>query len=157
MKFFNAKFELADVNYLSEPSQFTLSGKVVDNSGMFFATDAKIGDIIYLNGSFLGEVLLRYKIIEITEASGVNLTVNVQWDMPEEVVAPLPYTEGIIGAKIDSSELSMITSIFTNGADELLVSAARSYEQLLMVGETKTNITNVESKIKIPTIGYSIL
>lgn len=157
MKFFNAKFEPTNINPLTDNSQFQLTGNILDNTGMFSALDANVGDIIYLDGAFLGDLLLRYKVIEIVNASGLELTAKVQWDMSGEVVTPLPSMDGIIGKSIENSKLSMITSVTTNAASELLVSVARSYEQSLMVNETNGNINKVESKIKIPTLGYSTL
>lgn len=157
MKFFNARFNPTSVDYLSNNNQFTLTGNVIDNTGTYFATDAKVGDIIYLNGSSAGDLILRYKILEINSASGLKLIAKVEWDMEGDIIAPQAAVEGIIGARINNSELSMITNIFTNNSDELLVSAARSYEQSLLVKENSENIASVESKIKIPTLGYSLV
>lgn len=158
MKFFNAKFNTTNVESIPDTTdKFTLTGNVIDNTSAFNATNAKVGDIIYLNGSFNGDLILRYKITDITSATGLQLVATVQWDMTGDVVTPQPFVDGIIGAKIDNSELSMITNVFTNGSDELLVSAARSYEQSLLVKETNASIKATESKIKIPTLGYSLV
>lgn len=151
MKFFNAKFEPTAVEPLSENNKFNVTGNVIDNTGMFTAADVKVNDIVYLNGSYMGELLLRYKVLEITRAVGTELVAKMQWDMVEEPIAPQESAEGIIGQRINNSELSMITNVNTNATDELLVSAARSYEQSLMTAQAKA----IESKIKIPTIGYS--
>lgn len=157
MTFFNAKFNTTSVEYLSDNNQFTITGTIIDNTSVFTALDAKVGDIIYLKGYLNENLILRYKILEIKSAVGLQLTVKVQWDMEGEPVAPQEFIEGIIGARINNSELSMITNIFTNGSDELLVSGARSYEQSLLVKENSDKIAVVESKIKIPTLGYSLV
>lgn len=157
MKFFNAKFNTTKVDRLSDNNQFTITGNIIDNTSSFFASDAKVGDIIYLNGSFQRDLLLRYKIIEINSTSGLKLVAKVQWDMEGQPVTPRAFVSGIIGASINNSQLSMITNVKTNGSDELLVSAARSYEQSLLVKENTANIAAVESKIKIPTLGYSLV
>lgn len=157
MKFFNAKFDTTDVVGLEDNTKFKLTGNIVDNTAKFFATDAHVGDIIYINGSAQGELILRYKIVEIVSAEELQLVANVQWDMEGNPVMPQISSQGIIGSKIENSQLSMITNVNTNGSDELLVSAARSYEQLLLVKENSKNIAAVESKIKIPTLGYSLV
>ena len=157
MKFFNAKFDTTDVVGLEDNNKFKLTGNIVDNTAKFFATDANVGDIIYINGSAQGELILRYKIVEIISAVELQLVANVQWDMEGNPVIPQISSQGIIGAKIENSQLSMITNVNTNGSDELLVSAARSYEQLLLVKENAKNVATVESKIKIPTLGYSLV
>ena len=157
MKFFNAKFDTTDVVGLEDNTKFKLTGNIVDNTAKFFATDARVGDIIYINGSAQGELILRYKIVEVISAEELQLVANVQWDMEGNPVMPQISSQGIIGSKIENSQLSMITNVNTNGSDELLVSAARSYEQLLLVKENSKNIAAVESKIKIPTLGYSLV
>lgn len=157
MKFFNAKFNTTNVESLSDnTNKFRLTGDIIDNTASFTAMSAEVGDIIYLDGSSVDDLILRYKITEITSQTNLQLVAIVQWDMDGNAVEP-PLVEGIIGAKIDNSKLSMITNVFTNGSNELLVSAARSYEQSLLVKETGASIKATESKIKIPTLGYSLV
>lgn len=157
MKFFNAKFNTTNVDYLLDNTEFTITGDIVDNTATFFASDAKVGDIIYLNGSFRGDLILRYTIVEIKSTSELTLVARIKWDMDGDPIPPQTSAEGIIGSRITNSGLSMITNVNTNGSDELLVSAARSYEQSLLIKENAKNIEEIESKIKFPTLGYSLL
>ena len=101
MNYFNGRFDIEDGGYHDE-THYRLFGTVVDNSGTYFAADAQVGDIIYLDGSPIGVPLLRYKIAEVNydETSGATLSVLVTWDMIEGIDPQEPFggMEGIIGA-----------------------------------------------------------
>ena len=154
MKFFNAKIILNSCLALETPGEYEISANIVDNSGIFFASDSKVGDIIYLNGSPLGELLLRYKVKEIKNNVGSDLSAIITWDMnDEETIEPPTGIDGIIGEAVNEFGTSMISSIFINSCDESVVSAARNYEQKLL----SLHLKDVDSKIKYPTLGYSLV
>lgn len=154
MKFFNAKIIINYSSALEAPGEYEISANIIDNSGIFFASDVKVGDIMYLNGSIVGELLLRYKVKEIKEATGSTLSAVVQWDIQdEEAKEPYGSTEGIIGEVINEFGASMIGSIFINSCDESVVSAARSYEQKLI----SSSLKDINGKIKFPSLGYSLV
>lgn len=153
MNFFNAKFILNSCVAASEENKYVISAEIVDNSGAFFATNAKENDIIYLNGSALGQLLLRYKLTKITSASGSILEGEMIWDMEGDPVEVYGGLEGIIGEQVNEFGTSMIPGVFVNSCDESIVSAARSYEQKLLA----IHLDGVKEKIKNPTLGYTIV
>lgn len=153
MNLFNAKFILNSCVATEENNKYTISAEIVDNSGMFFSSDAKINDIIYLNGSVLGQLLLRYKLTKITSASGSTLEGEMIWDMEGDPIEISGGLEGIIGEQTNEFGTSMITGIFVNSCDESVVSAARSYEQQLLAN----HLDKVKETIKNPTLGYTIV
>ena len=77
MNYFNGRFDVEDGGYHDE-THYRIVGGFVDNSGTYFATDAKVGDIIYLDGSPIGVPLLRYKIAEVKYGRG-NRTSRAIW------------------------------------------------------------------------------
>lgn len=145
MKYFNAKFILDSATAVE--NGYEISATIVDNTGNYFASDIKANDVVYLNGIAIGELLLRYKIVSVTNATGAVVTGVMAWDIDDvEAVEPFAGMEGIIGESIEGTKLSMIGGIFTNACDETVISAARSYEQKLMTSDVKS--------IPKPTIGY---
>lgn len=155
MNYFNGRFDIIDAYYYDE-NQYKIMGTVVDNSGNYFADSAQVGDIIYLDGSFLGVPLLRYKISEINydETSGADLSVIASWDMIEGIEPQEPFSglEGIIGALHSNGLTANITPISYNSANELLIANANSYQSMLLglnSGEGgSVDLTEVNKKIK---------
>lgn len=157
MNYFNGRFDVEDGGYHDE-THYRLLGKVVDNSGTYFAYNAKVGDIIYLDGSPIGVPLLRYKIAEVNydETSGATLSVLVTWDMVEGIEPQEPFggLEGIIGALHSNGITANITPQAYNNANELLIANANSYQSMLLGlnsgnGDgTSPDLTDVNKRIK---------
>lgn len=157
MNYFNGRFDVEDGGYHDE-THYRLFGTVVDNSGTYFAADAQVGDIIYLDGSPIGVPLLRYKIAEINydETSGATLSVLVAWDMVEGIEPQKPFSgmEGIIGALHSNGITANITPQSYNSANELLIANANSYQSMLLglnsdSGDgSSPDLTEVNKKIK---------
>lgn len=155
MNYFNGRFDVMDGSYHDE-THYKIVGTIVDNSGTYFAADAQIGDIIYLDGSPLGVPLLRYKIAEINydETSGANLSVLVTWDMGDEIDPQEPFggLEGIIGSLHSNGLTANITPVAYNSVNEVLVANANSYQAMLLGinsggGGTSPDLTEVNKKI----------
>lgn len=157
MNYFNGRLDILDGGYHDE-SHYRIYGSVVDNTGTYFATDAQVGDIIYVDGSFIGVPLLRYKIAEINydETSGAELSVLVTWDMIEgnEPQEPFSGMEAIIGALHSNGITANITPKDYNGANELLIANANSYQSMLLgmnsgngEGGTPPDLTDVNKRI----------
>lgn len=155
MNYFNGRFDVMDGSYHDE-THYRIVGTVVDNSGTYFAADAQIGDIIYLDGSPLGVPLLRYKVAEINydETSGADLSVLVTWDMGEEIEPQEPFggLEGIIGSLHSNGLTANITPVAYNSVNEVLVANANSYQAMLLGtnsggGGTSPDLTNINKKI----------
>lgn len=158
MNLFDGKFELVDAYYVDE-NQYKVQGNFVDNTGTYSNYDAQVGDIIYLDGSFVGLSLLRYKIIELhfEEYEGSIISATVEWDMVEGVEAsePFPGMEGIIGAIHSNGLTANITTSITNGVNEVLISRANSYQSMLLgvvsgggEGSPAPDLTDINKKIK---------
>lgn len=79
MNLFDGKFDLEDAYYV-DVNQYKIQGNYVDNTGSFSTYDAQVGDIIYLDGTFVGIPLLRYKIIDlhIEEYSGSSISATIE-------------------------------------------------------------------------------
>lgn len=157
MNYFNGRFDILDGGYHDE-THYRILGSVIDNTGTYFATDAQVGDIIYVDGSFIGVPLLRYKIAEINydETSGAELSVLVTWDMIEghEPQEPFGGMEAIIGAAHSNGMTANITPKDYNGANELLIANANAYQTMLLgatsVGEggnTPPDLTEVNKRL----------
>ena len=135
MNYFNGRFDVEDGGYHDE-THYRIVGGFVENSGTYFATDAQIGDIIYLDGSMIGVPLLRYKISEINydETNGSTLSVLATWDMIEDIEPQEPFSgmEGIIGALHSNRITANITPQSYNSANELLIANANSYQSMLL-------------------------
>ena len=57
MNLFDGKFDLVDGYYVEE-NTYKIQGNFTDNTGTFTSYDAQVGDIVYLDGSFVGVPLL---------------------------------------------------------------------------------------------------
>lgn len=64
MNLFDGKFDLVDAYYVDE-NKYKIQGSFTDNTGTYSSYDAQVGDIVYLDGSFVGLQLLRYKVVEL--------------------------------------------------------------------------------------------
>lgn len=156
MNLFDGKFDIEDAYYVDE-NQYKVQGNYVDNTGTYSTYDAQVGDIIYLDGTFVGLPLLRYKITELhlEEYSGSSISATVQWDMIDGVEPTEPFggMEGIIGAIHSNGLTANITTSIINGVSEILISRANSYQSMLLGpssgGEgSSPDLSNINKKIK---------
>lgn len=155
MNYFNARFDITDGGYY-DGVNYRLVGDVIDNTGNYFAYNAQVGDIIYVDGSFLGFPLLRYKIIEINsdETAGSQLSVIVKWDMlNEESQEPFVGMNAIIGAIHSNNLTANLTSLNTNGANEILINNAQAYQTMLLGNNSSDSelpdLIDINKKIKV--------
>lgn len=135
MNLFDGKFDLIDSYPLSE-NKHKIQGNYTDNTGTYTSYDAQVGDIIYVDGSFLGLPLLRYKIIELhtEEYYDSVISATVEWDMIEgiELAEPFGGMEGIIGALHSNGLTANITTTSVNAVNEVLIARAQSYQTMLL-------------------------
>lgn len=155
MNYFNGRFDIMEASY-HDDTHLKMVGTIVDNTGVYFASDAKVGDIIYVDGAYVGLSLLRYKITEINtnETSGADLSAIVEWDMPVgDCVEPFAGMDAIIGGLHSNGLTATITPKDYNSANEILVANANSYQSMLLGnnsggGGTSPDLTEVNKKIK---------
>ena len=135
MNLFDGKFDLIDGYYVDE-NTYKIQGNYVDNTGTYSSYDVQVGDIVYLDGSFVGMGLLRYKISELhyDEFYDSIISATVKWDMIEGIEPTEPFggMEGIIGAIHSNGLTANITNIAINGANEIVVNKAQSYQTMLL-------------------------
>lgn len=93
MELFSAKFKIIS-SILNTPDTWNIVADVIDNRGLFYAADAKIGDIVLYKS---GADLLKYKVIEIAAATGARLFCKLQWINTTSPVAPSLTSDAIIG------------------------------------------------------------
>lgn len=135
MNEFNARFDLnyAMLTNYETMDEWEMTGYVVDNTGKFFATDSKEGDVIYIN-SYDG--IKRYIVTEVVSTNPIY-TVNVKWDMPEvEPFEPLSGYDGLIGCSTGKLKLTKLTSWTINGLSESFISDIKNYESTLIESGT---------------------
>lgn len=155
MNLFDGKFDLVD-GYFVDTNKYKIQGNYVDNTGTYTSYDAQVGDIIYIDGSFVGVPLLRYKISELhlDEYHDSVISATVEWDMIEGIEPTEPFggMEGIIGALHSNGLTANITTYSTNGSNEVLISRAQSYQTMLLGmnsgGGVSPDLTQINSKIK---------
>ena len=158
MNLFDGKFDLIDGYYVDE-NTYKIQGNYVDNTGTYSSYDVQVGDIVYLDGSFVGMGLLRYKISELhyDEFYDSIISATVKWDMIEGIEPTEPFggMEGIIGAIHSNGLTANITNIAINGANEIVVNKAQSYQTMLLGlnfengdGGTAPDLSDVNKKIE---------
>ena len=154
MNYFNARFDITDGGYYVL-FNYILVWDVIDNTFNYFSYNAQVGYIIYVDGSFLGFPLLRYKIIEINfdETIGAQLSVIVKWDMlNEEPQEPFVGMDAIIGAIHSNNLTANLTSFNTNNANEILINNAQAYQTMLLGNNSSDSelpdLTDINEKIK---------
>lgn len=158
MNLFDGKFDLIDGYYVEE-NTYKVQGNYTDNTGTYSSYDVQVGDIIYVDGSMVGAGLLRYKISELhfEEFYDAIISATVKWDMIEgiEPIEPFGGMEGIIGALHSNGLTANITNLTTNGANEIVINKAQSYQTMLLGmnsgggdGGVSPDLTQINSKIK---------
>lgn len=153
MNLFNARFDITDGGYVDE-STYRIAGTVVDNTGTYYGFNVQEGDIIYVDGSMIGIELLRYKVTSINSVEMADVDLNVSWDMIEGIDPQEPFSgmEAIIGAIHPNGLTANITPKDYNGANEVLIARATSYQTMLLgqssSGGTSPDLTDVNKKIK---------
>lgn len=152
MNLFNARFDISDGGYVDE-STYRIAGTVVDNTGTYYGFNVQEGDIIYVDGSMIGVELLRYKVTAINSVDMAEVDLNVSWDMIEGIDPQEPFSgmEAIIGALHPNGITANITPKDYNGANEVLIARASSYQTMLLGmnsgGGTSPDLTEVNKKI----------
>lgn len=152
---FNVTYELN-----TSPTEWDITGKVIDNTGNYFATDVMVGDIIYLDGSMFGLGALRYiiKTIDLTNTIGIELHATISWDMGED--SPMePYADisGIIGAATDNLKIATLPSTTISMLNESFINAIKNFENKYIIdklapidsphftGEATVETVNIDS------------
>ena len=158
MRLFSAKldilscFEVEPTSKLLEPRIYQIEANVIENTGLYFASDVQVGDIVYVYGIPYGYDVLRYQVSKIISSSGIKLIAQLTWDMPYADFDPLePLGDAIIGARHMSSQTSNIVDVSINLANEKLVADARNYQQILTNVNIMTNTSLTPDKAFIYT------
>lgn len=159
MNLFNARLDITEGGYV-DSSTYKIAGTIVDNTGNYYGFNVQEGDIIYVDGSMIGVDLLRYKVKSINSVNLAEVDVNVSWDMIEGIdpQEPVGGMEAIIGAIHPNGLTANITPKDYNGANEILISKATSYQTMLLgssggndssteIAEINTKVTELENKI----------
>lgn len=135
---FNANFKFDYAFRLNAKSDYEwqVHGSIVDNSGNYFPTDSKVGDIIYID-SYSGPQ--RYVITEILSYRP-EFIAKVKWEMIiGEPIEPQSGFQAVIGEPIGYYQLTDLTSWTINGLSESFINGIRNYELRLV--ENKTMIS----------------
>lgn len=146
MRLFSARLDINSYSDLGD-GVYEIDSYVIDNTGLYFASDVAVGDIIYVSGLDYGYDVLRYQVSKINSAKGANLIAEVTWDMPYVEFEPIePFSDAIIGARHLSSTTANIVDTSINLANEKLVADARNYQQILTNANIATNSSSTPDK-----------
>lgn len=141
MRLFSARYDILSSSSV-DTGIYEVEAFIVDNTGMYYAADVAVGDIVYVSGLMYGYDIFRYQVSEIISADGAKLIAKLTWDMPYADFEPMdPYGDAIIGARHLSSTTCNIVDVSVNITNEKLVADARNYQQIL----TNVNIINNSS------------
>ena len=110
--------------------QWDIVGAAVDNSGLYFATDVIVGDIVYSDASIVQLGISRFVILSIdSQTDFFNLYARVQWN----IIGQDP-TEPFVGVQSFVGRLSFgsvpVPSITVQQLDESFVNAVRNFETI---------------------------
>lgn len=146
MRLFSARLDINSYSDLGD-GVYEIDSYVIDNTGMYYASDVAVGDIVYVSGLDYGYDVLRYQVSKINSAKGANLIAEVTWDMPYVEFEPIePFSDAIIGARHLSSTTANIVDTSINLANEKLVADARNYQQILTNTNIMTNSSSTPDK-----------
>lgn len=142
MKLFDGKLELNMILPVEDTGgQFVLEGCLIDNTGEYFADSIQENDIIYSLDMFYN--LLRYKVVSVNSNSGMDFTISVKWDIPnEDVVEPEAGNEFIIGRCHEGIETANVTDGGINEVSALFIQKVMSYQFSL---GSKVNTDDIEA------------
>jgi hypothetical protein len=173
MNVLNGRLDISSVTPVGGTTdEWVLEGTVIDNTGVFSAMDAKLGDVVYSDCALLGLGALRFKITTIDVATnGAFLRVILKWDMLEAQPSgwttydyPLQSSQAVIGATDDLGTMA-ITSMFVNGVDEFFIAAIRNVEstrhsKYLSISNpslTTNNPIALQPELPVPSEDSSVL
>lgn len=146
MRLFSARLDINSYSDLGG-GVYEIDSYIVDNTGLYFASNVNVGDIIYVSGLDYGYDVLRYQVTNIKSAKGARLIAEITWDMPYADFDPIePFSDAIIGARHLSSTTANIVDTTINLANEKLVADARNYQQILTNVNIMTNSSSTPDK-----------
>ena len=137
---FTARFDLNSATLVNlTVDTYDIDGTVVDNTGIFYATDVAVGDIIYNDQQSMNMGVGRYRVLSIdSSTSGANLIARVQWDIiGQDPQDPVPGFGATIGK--DAFGATALPSINTDTVDESLITAIRNVEGMNMASYSYSN------------------
>ena len=138
---FTARLDLNSATLVSATvDTYDIQGTVVDNTGIFYATDVAVGDIIYNDQQSFGLGVCRYKVISINagSTSGADLTARIKWDITgQDPQDPIPGFGATIGK--DAFGATALPSVSTDSVDESFITAIRNVEGMTMASNSYSN------------------
>ena len=137
---FTARFDLNSATLVNlTVDTYDIDGTVVDNTGIFYAADVAVGDIIYNDQQSMNMGVGRYRVLSIdSSTSGANLIARVQWDIiGQDPQDPVPGFGATIGK--DAFGATALPSINTDTVDESLITAIRNVEGMNMASHSYSN------------------
>lgn len=146
---FNAKFDLSYAVQTNPEltNEWEIHGSIIDNSGTYFPTDSKVGDVIYIDSY---EGIKRYVVTEIINASS-EYVANVRWDMIDaEPFEPTSGYQGLIGSSTGKFKLTTLTSWTINDLAESFINNIKNYE-LQLIENGALNSPEFNGKPLTPT------
>jgi hypothetical protein len=128
---YNSRFD-CESSIQMDTDVWNIEGKVLDATGMYFASDTLLNDIVYIDGSQLGIGPLRYKIISVSYAVGASLRCSVKWDLAGETpTEPITFTYGCIG-RPDNNGVVPIPDAGQQMLDVAFTNSVRNMESILL-------------------------
>lgn len=142
MRLFSARLDIENSMFV-DMNLYQVQATIIENTGMYFADEVKVGDIVYASGIMYGADIYRYQVSKINSTIGSKIDVELTWDMPFSDMEPMDPMglEAIIGARHIGANTANIVDYTINAANEKLIADARNYQQIL----TNTSILNTNS------------
>lgn len=135
MNVFNGRLDLLSVTPVQdEPTQWDVTVNFNDNTGLYYASDMAVGDVIYNDVSSLNMGLSRYRIILIEEGTDFSTAnLRVEWALPDDPNFPMsdPYCgyDSIVGRTLLGTVF--LPPAAAQGVSEDFIHYARSVELFL--------------------------
>jgi hypothetical protein len=137
---FNGKLNLETVTLVpGATDKWDIIATFLDASGIFYALDTQVTDIIYNDGSIINAGVLRYKIIYINQLTDFSLLhARVEWELPgTEPIEPICGFEAFVGRQILGGVF--LPSPTLQSLNESFISYTRNIEGWLLSRHTTIN------------------
>lgn len=129
MNLFSAKFNLVSViSYTLDT--WSVTADVVDNLGLFYASDAKVNDIVYSDGTDLNLGVRKFRVSEISAAVGARLTCKLTC-LDSTPATPILGRDAIIGTT--QNGVFIMPSRAVQGVSEAFTNYVRNVENIIIM------------------------
>lgn len=129
MNLFSAKFSLVSViSYTLDT--WSVTADVIDNMGLFYASDASVNDIVYCDGTDQNLGVRKFRVSEISAAVGARLTCKLTC-LDSVAAAPIMGRDAIIGTTVNG--IFIMPGRAVQGLNDTFISYVRNVENITIM------------------------